>query len=1220
MNKKWRLALVCSCIVALLGLWTSCGANEEDEAESLGSITGKALYTNTDVHSGILITLSETDGFMSADLFKHGSVRAATNYRAASGSNVVSTTTKADGSYSFTNVAPGTYTIYASSDNTTQKAVYRNITVKASESVTVSDLNLTATSTITGTITLDSATTGNGGILVFVSSTSYMAITGDDGSFTISDVPVADNYAIAIMKGSFYTIWKTAVNVTTTGVNLGTKDIVSTEIANGLIWKGSFASSEDDSLANPKLYWAYYNTTDGCSYIYVGSEWALLASAGAKGDKGDAGEKGAKGETGEAGAKGDKGDTGEKGESGVSIVWKGSFASSGDEPLAKPELYWAFFNTTDGCSYIYDGTKWTLLAAAGADGKDAQDASDSTIFVRQITIYADETVSVGESVRLWAYVYPANATTPTYTWSIVSGSKYANISEYGDLYVYDGYGETITVQCAANDGSGVSATQTITILPNVLEVGADKTYKTVQSAFEEIMAANATGTITVKVDAGTYEEMIYYNGYATIILEGTGSEEYGSDVVITYNNSGNSDAMKELVYSHGATNGNFRGVTRFDGSCNLVLKNITIQNTYSRAQNDGSSSSAEALNFYSKGNLVAYNSSFVSHHNTLNLGHNGGRMWFYKDYIAGDTDIIMGSMDVALFEECSIYCLGDESTRPYIVYSRAMVDAAVNKGIVLLNNKIEIASGVTGYYGNSGGSETQAAILNNTITGDGTLASTLYHSAPHVYVTDAAGDLAIGYKDYNNTFNGTLVDTSERLDQCGALSERVANREYSGRYVILNRGYSETDGMYKTASIWDISEYETEFNATPDNSYGQIFVEPVAKQKLVSGDSVSLRAYDIDGNDITYAVTWSYKEESNVTENVGKIVKDFDNGTLYTNRTAKDAVVNGTVTVTITNGDFTDTACISVIPEYIVADTVTLAETEGTVAQGNSIAVTGTISYSGDASAEVSDTTTVWRVSDPSIAMIFDKTNNALVGDYESGTCDVVIYGVKAGTTTIEATSANGGIDTYTVTVTDSTVYYLPIFGGVYVGTDVQDGSYAVWNGMLVDAVTNNRKYGTNAKMSLKRDNYRMQTRNVILNVPVTSDATIKLTLQSAPATVATADTASTYNYNGLYADGKKITYTTIYTDDTDSIDDVAYNALSEESKANYKIATRYYTICFDYETQAQTASLTDISVYGQEVNDLTAKAWCQIGPFGSSDIYITEISITPEDNSKYSY
>ena len=118
-----------------------------------------------------------------------------------------------------------------------------------------------------------------------------------------------------------------------------------------IVWLGSFASEEE--IENPKVMNAYYNTTDGCSYIYNGTEWTLLAKSGRDSEDG------------------------EDGQNGLSIVWLGSFAS--EEEIEDPKKLNAYFNTTDGCSYIYDGTKWTLLAKAGTDGKDGRSDNNEEI-------------------------------------------------------------------------------------------------------------------------------------------------------------------------------------------------------------------------------------------------------------------------------------------------------------------------------------------------------------------------------------------------------------------------------------------------------------------------------------------------------------------------------------------------------------------------------------------------------------------------------------------------------------------------------------------------------------------------------------------------------------------------------------------------------------------------------------------------------------------------
>ena len=93
-----------------------------------------------------------------------------------------------------------------------------------------------------------------------------------------------------------------------------------------IFWLGNF----EESPSNPKRYDAYHNTVDGCSYIYDGANWTLLAS---KGDKGDAGTN------------------------GRSIVWKGTFHTHPENP----QELWTYYNATDGNAYIYSNGSWSLL-------------------------------------------------------------------------------------------------------------------------------------------------------------------------------------------------------------------------------------------------------------------------------------------------------------------------------------------------------------------------------------------------------------------------------------------------------------------------------------------------------------------------------------------------------------------------------------------------------------------------------------------------------------------------------------------------------------------------------------------------------------------------------------------------------------------------------------------------------------------------------------------
>ena len=65
-----------------------------------------------------------------------------------------------------------------------------------------------------------------------------------------------------------------------------------------------------------------------------------------------------------AGKKGENGGPGEKGENGTSIIWKGEFASHPNNP----ENGWAYKNTTDKKSYVYQDGSWHQMTVDGQNG------------------------------------------------------------------------------------------------------------------------------------------------------------------------------------------------------------------------------------------------------------------------------------------------------------------------------------------------------------------------------------------------------------------------------------------------------------------------------------------------------------------------------------------------------------------------------------------------------------------------------------------------------------------------------------------------------------------------------------------------------------------------------------------------------------------------------------------------------------------------------------
>ena len=238
--------------------------NSPNPTTATGSISGNAYFKNADSHAGITVTLEQTDGLRSAAAIQ-AAKRIASGAisegeaRSISASRLAAAYTKtgADGSYVFSDVAPGVYTVYASSPDSLEKAMaVNNVYLEAGKSVTALDLNLTSVGSIAGRVLLDGRENGSLGFLVCVAGTSYMAATGDDGGFVISGVPAGEGYLVIIIKGSYTAVWTATPQSVSGGqtTTLAAKAITSAELGGiGIVWKGESSTSP----ANPQTNWAY---------------------------------------------------------------------------------------------------------------------------------------------------------------------------------------------------------------------------------------------------------------------------------------------------------------------------------------------------------------------------------------------------------------------------------------------------------------------------------------------------------------------------------------------------------------------------------------------------------------------------------------------------------------------------------------------------------------------------------------------------------------------------------------------------------------------------------------------------------------------------------------------------------------------------------------------------------------------------------------------------
>jgi hypothetical protein len=100
-------------------------------------------------------------------------------------------------------------------------------------------------------------------------------------------------------------------------------------------WKGSLTAAP----VNPQIGWMYYNSLLGKTYIWDGSSWNIVSQDGQDGTSPE----------------------------GFLITWKGELSSA---PV-NPQKGWAYYNSAQEKSYIWDGSSWQILAQDGQDGEGA---------------------------------------------------------------------------------------------------------------------------------------------------------------------------------------------------------------------------------------------------------------------------------------------------------------------------------------------------------------------------------------------------------------------------------------------------------------------------------------------------------------------------------------------------------------------------------------------------------------------------------------------------------------------------------------------------------------------------------------------------------------------------------------------------------------------------------------------------------------------------------
>ncbi len=220
-----------------------------------------------------------------------------------------------------------------------------------------------------------------------------------------------DAYYNSLLKKSYIydknNTWQILAQDGASGVN-------GTNGANGsngisIVWKGTSASAPP----SPSTNWAYYNSALKKSYVYDGSTWQILAQDGSNGTNGT------------------------NGSNGISLIWKGTLTA---DP-ASPSTNWAYYNSVQKKSYVYDGSAWQILAQ---DGMPISGTANQTLYYNNGWISSSNILNDNTNVGI--------GITPSTKLDINGGARFRGA-------LYDGTSTSLTPgtanQILTSTGAGV---------------------------------------------------------------------------------------------------------------------------------------------------------------------------------------------------------------------------------------------------------------------------------------------------------------------------------------------------------------------------------------------------------------------------------------------------------------------------------------------------------------------------------------------------------------------------------------------------------------------------------------------------------------------------------------------------------------------------------------------------------------------------------------------
>ena len=211
------LTVVALLVVSISGCNIPLGVSEI----TVSGIRGTVRIPSVDDSSDVLIVIERVTDGMTASVAKALEPEGSASSKAVT-EGLYSLYTDENGCYQLLDLPEGEYTLTASKANT-QGAVYKSISVEP-KSVTVVDIVLTATGSVTGTVTLDGNSTGMVGTFIFAEGTSYIAAANDAGAFRIDNIPIG-SYTIAFYHEGYTTATTTVTVIAGNSTDVGQSNL-----------------------------------------------------------------------------------------------------------------------------------------------------------------------------------------------------------------------------------------------------------------------------------------------------------------------------------------------------------------------------------------------------------------------------------------------------------------------------------------------------------------------------------------------------------------------------------------------------------------------------------------------------------------------------------------------------------------------------------------------------------------------------------------------------------------------------------------------------------------------------------------------------------------------------------------------------------------------------------------------------------------------------------